>query len=74
MSCRLINENALAVTAGIDASKDEIRGIDVWSVSYEIYCAGGYVDNGEEPNPPTDGIRELLDLQAKITERKCRES
>lgn len=54
-------------TAGIGASKDEIRDFDVWSVAYEIYCAGGYVDNGNEPNPPTDGIRELLDRQAAIT-------
>lgn len=57
-------------TAGIGASKDEIRDFDVWSVAYEIYCAGGYVDNGNEPNPPTDGIRELLDRQAAITERE----
>ena len=57
-------------TAEIGASKDEIRDFDVWSVAYEIYCAGGYVDNGNEPNPPTDGIRELLDRQASITERE----
>lgn len=57
-------------TAGIGASKDEIRDFDVWNVAYEIYCAGGYVDNGNEPNPPTDGIRELLDRQAAITERE----
>lgn len=57
-------------TTGIGASKDEIRDFDVWSVAYEIYCAGGYVDNGNEPNPPTDGIRELLDRQAAITERE----
>jgi hypothetical protein len=49
------------------ASKCEISDFDVWSVAYEIYCAGGYVDNGNEPNPPTDGIRELLDRQAAIT-------
>ena len=57
-------------TAGIGASKDEIRDFDVWNVAYEIYCAGGYVDNGNEPNPPTYGIRELLDRQAAITERE----
>lgn len=57
-------------TAGIGASKDEIRDFDVWNVAYEIYCAGGYVDNGNEPDPPTDGIRELLDRQAAITERE----
>ena len=56
-------------TDGIGASKDEIRDFDVWNVAYEIYCAGGYVDNGNEPNPPTDGIRELLDRQAAITEQ-----
>lgn len=54
-------------TAGIGALKDEIRDFDVWSVAYEIYCAGGYVDNGSEPNPPTSGIYELLDRQAAIT-------
>ena len=57
-------------TTGIGASKDEIRDFDVWSVAYEIYCAGGYVDNGNEPNPPTDGIRELLARQAAITARE----
>lgn len=57
-------------TVGIGASKDEIRDFDVWNVAYEIYCAGGYVDNGNEPNPPTYGIRELLDRQAAITERE----
>lgn len=60
-------------TAENVASKDEIRDFDVWSVAYEIYCAGGYVDNGEEPNPPTDGIRDLLARQAAITERQQRE-
>ena len=59
-------------TSEIGASKDEIRDFDVWNVAYEIYCAGGYVDNGNEPNPPTDGIRELLDRQAAITEEKTR--
>lgn len=60
-------------TAGIGASKDEIRDFDVWNVAYEIYCAGGYVDNGNEPNPPTDGIRELLDRQAAITQHEITE-
>lgn len=60
-------------TAEIGTSKDEIRDFDVWSVAYEIYCAGGYVDNGNEPNPPTDGIRELLDRQAAITERELQD-
>ena len=59
-------------TDGIGASKDEIRDFDVWNVAYEIYCAGGYVDNGNEPNPPTDGICELLDRQAAITEREVK--
>lgn len=59
-------------TAGIGTSKDEIRDFDVWNVAYEIYCAGGYVDNGNEPNPPTDGICELLDRQAAITEREVK--
>ena len=54
-------------TSEIGASKDEIRVFDVWNVAYKIYRAGGYVDNGDEPNPPTDGIRELLDRQAAIT-------
>lgn len=52
------------------ASKNEISDFDVWNVAYEIYCAGGYVDDGNEPNPPTDGIRELLNRQAAITERE----
>ena len=60
-------------TSEIGASKDEIRDFDVWSVAYEIYCAGGYVDNGNEPNPPTDGIRELLDRQADITRRELQD-
>lgn len=53
------------------ASKDEIRDVDIWNVAYEIYCAGGYVDNGNEPNPPTDGIRKLLDRQAEITREEA---
>lgn len=55
------------------ASKCEISDFDVWSVAYEIYCAGGYVDNGNEPNPPTDGIRKLLDRQAAITQHEITE-
>ena len=54
-------------TAENATSKDEIRDFDVWSVAYEIYCAGGWVDNGNEPNPPTDGIWKLLDRQSAIT-------
>ena len=57
-------------TAENATSKDEIRDFDVWSVAYEIYCAGGWVDNGNEPNPPTDGIWKLLDRQAEITADK----
>ena len=50
-------------------SKDKISDFDIWRVAYEIYCAGGYVDDGSEPNPPTDGIRELLKIQAATLER-----
>lgn len=53
-------------TVEIGAPKSKISDSDVWSVAYEIYCAGGYADNDSEPNPPTDGIRKLLDRQAAI--------
>ena len=65
------DERETPETAENGASKDEIRDSDVWRVAYEIYCAGGYVDNGNEPNPPTDGIRELLDRQKAITKAEC---
>lgn len=60
---------SIGETPETGASEDEIRDSDIWSVAYEIYRAGGYVDDGGEPNPPTDGIRELLKRQASITER-----
>lgn len=66
-----LHDNPNRPTSEIGASKDEIRDVDVWNVAYEIYCAGGYVDNGNEPNPPTDGIRKLLDRQAAITREEA---
>lgn len=53
----------------VDAGEDTQEKLesDIWKVAYEIYRAGGYVDNGSEPNPPTDGIRDLLARQAAIT-------
>lgn len=62
-------EQEMPQTAENATSKNEIRDSDVWSVAYEIYCAGGYVDDGSEPNPPTEGIRKLLDRQANLTAR-----
>jgi len=54
------------------ATEDEIRNSDVWNVAYEIYRAGGYVDDGSsEPNPPTNGIYKLLYRQTEIVEREC---
>ena len=67
-------EREMPQTAENVTSKDEIRDFDVWSVAYEIYCAGGWVDNGNEPSPPTDGIWKLLDRQAAITDREGREA